>query len=300
MKRTLITTVLTVSLVTVFEFSTLPAAELDQAALGDATKSVDSGTDFTQLIARGRGGFRGGGGARRGGGGFRRSGGFRSGGFRSGGYRAGGARRTSSVRRGGAVRRTGGMRRSNGAHAQSRYTSNGRSSHASNARSNNRGGQRNNGASRNHTGNHRGNGGGSDGRGGAGGWDGAIVPVDVDPYVPDLVPVVPDVVPVVVDPQPVVITLMNPAETRTTLSYNLGGGQYVLEAGQSMGHGDETQVIAFDRGGSFGEARYTLEPGAYRFVATDHGWDLRTVTEEVATDTTVSNDTDLLTWLSGR
>jgi hypothetical protein len=73
-----------------------------------------------------------------------------------------------------------------------------------------------------------------------------------------------------------------------------------LEAGQSVNHDQGTQVIAFKRGGSFGNARYTLEPGTYRFVATDHGWDLRTVTQETVADTNLSNDADFLTWLNGR
>ena len=38
-------------------------------------------------------------------------------------------------------------------------------------------------------------------------------------------------------------------------------------------------AIVFDRGGSFGQARYTLQAGsAYKFVSTDQGWDLRSVT----------------------
>lgn len=296
MKRTLITTVLTVSIVASFEFSPLSAADIDRAGLGEATSIFDSGTDFTQLIARGQGGARGGGGRR--GGGARRGGGVRrGGGRRSGGYRSGGGRRTSNVRRGGTARRTGGMRRSSGAHAQTRHASNGRSSHRNNARSNNRGGRANHSNGRSHSGYN----GGYSGGAWWSTWDGADVPVDVVPYIPD-------VVPVVVDPRPAVITLLNPAETRATLTYNLGGGQYVLEAGQSMGHGEETQVIAFDRGGSFGEARYTLQPGTYRFVATEHGWDLHTVTEEIAADPNLSNEadtkvateTDPLKWLSGR
>lgn len=127
------------------------------------------------------------------------------------------------------------------------------------------------------------------------------MPVDVYPYVPDVVPVVvPDVTPAV-DPQPAVVTLMNPAETGGTVSYSLGAGQYALKAGQSVDYSQGTQVIAFNRGGSFGEARYTLEPGTYRFVVTDHGLDLHSVTnEQVAADTHLPNDHELMTWLNGR
>ncbi len=141
-------------------------------------------------------------------------------------------------------------------------------------------------------------------------WDGgAIVPVDITP---DVVPVVPDVT-------PAVITLVNPEDLHTPVYYSLASEQYVLQAGEEINHGNETQVITFNRGGSFGDASYTLAPGTYRFVATDHGWDLHTVTEESTTETKVaSNDSDTeettsttttaavtkdtnpLQWLSGR
>ncbi|HXY37529.1 MAG TPA: hypothetical protein VEI07_25120, partial [Planctomycetaceae bacterium] len=118
--------------------------------------------------------------------------------------------------------------------------------------------------------NHRGGRGGWDG----GGWDGGGWDAG------DVIPVIP-VDPGVVVPRPVVITLLNPAITRTSLSYTLGESQYVIAAGETATFEDGTQVIAFDRGGSFGEARYTLEPGrTYKFVATDHGWDLHSVTSD--------------------
>ncbi len=129
----------------------------------------------------------------------------------------------------------------------------------------------------------------------------------------------PDVVPVVPDVSPMVITLVNPEDIHTPVYYSIAGEQYVLQSGEEINHGSETQVITFNRGGSFGDASYTLAPGTYRFVATDHGWDLHTVTEESTTDTKVaSNDSDTeettsttttaavtkdtnpLKWLSGR
>jgi hypothetical protein len=112
---------------------------------------------------------------------------------------------------------------------------------------------------------------------------------------------------------------VNPADIHTPVYYTLAGEQYVLQAGDEVSHGNATQVITFNRGGSFGDTSYTLAPGTYRFVATDHGWDLHTVTEESASETTVaSTDTDTedttsttttaaitkgtnpLQWLSGR
>jgi hypothetical protein len=209
------------------------------------------------------------------------------------------------------------MRRSNGGRSQ--HASQNRSNH-SNSRSNNRGNSKggnskngkNSHASRgNDRGNHGGHNGGRDGGGwdrGAwdGGWDrgawdgGTVIPVE---------PIVP-VVPVVVDPRPIVITLMNPAQTRTSLNYTLGESQYVIAAGETSTFEEGTQVIAFDRGGSFGEARYTLEPGAsYKFVSTDHGWDLHSVTAMAGTDsagsdtaeadTSKSNGGSALTMVSG-
>jgi hypothetical protein len=288
MKRTLISTVVTASLLITFDFSTLSAADLDSALPGDAKSTVSPPLEATQLIARG---FRGGGGRRRGGfrsGGSRRGGGVR----RGGGYRssARGSRGNRSAGRSGGYRsaRSGGARRatanrrSNNSHGQT-----GRSS-AAHSKQGGRNGR--------HANNHN-RSGRNDGRGGYGGWGAAwdagdLVPVvDVTPYMPDVVPVVPDVTPVVVDPRPVVITLLNPAETHAPVNYNLGDTLYTLEAGQSAGHGDETQVITFDRGGSFGEARYTLAPGTYRFVNTDHGWELNTVTSAVAGDNTESTET---------
>ena len=78
------------------------------------------------------------------------------------------------------------------------------------------------------------------------------------------------------------ITLLNPQETRATVGYTLDSAQYSLDPAQSQVYDGGTRLIVFDRGGSFGQAQYTLQPGTYRFVATDRGWDLRTVTEQVA------------------
>ena len=78
------------------------------------------------------------------------------------------------------------------------------------------------------------------------------------------------------------ITLLNPQETRATVGYTLDSAQYSLDPAQSQVYDGGTRLIVFDRGGSFGQAQYTLQPGTYRFVATDRGWDLRTATEQVA------------------
>jgi hypothetical protein len=80
------------------------------------------------------------------------------------------------------------------------------------------------------------------------------------------------------------ITLLNPTETGWTVSYTLNSGDYSVDPAGSKVHNDGTQVITFDRGGAFGQATYTLQPGTYRFAMTDKGLDLRTVTPQVAAD----------------
>jgi hypothetical protein len=272
MKRILLTSVITFGLITTFDFATLTADDVIPATKEGATEAIPAPPLESEAISRG---FRGGGGGfrRGGGGGGYRSGGYRSGGYRSGGYRSGGS----------------------GAHTQPHYanngSNNGRSSGANNARSNNRGGNANHSNGGKSSGKNGGKGGSGNGDGG-GAWDAdAIVLVDVIPYTPDFAPVV--------------ITLLNPVETRLPVNYSLGGGLYTLEAGQWVGHGDATQIISFDRGGSFGQAQYTLAPGTYRFVSTDHGWDLYTVSDQAAAtdpgagNANASRDSHPLTWLRG-
>jgi len=292
----LIATVLPVCLVSGFGISQASADEL-KGLISVTQESAPSGAEALakadELIAR-RGG---GGGVRRGGGGVRRGGGARRGGAvrRSGGMRQGGNRMATTRRAGGSN-----VRRSNGGRSGVHRSNTNHSQHASNSRSSNANHNSQNGNSKgsNKTGKNsqanRGDHGYSrDGRrggwdGGAwasGGWDGrgwdggAIFPID------PIVPVVP-VDPVYVGPRPV-ITLLNPAGTGASLSYTLGAAQYVIAAGETATFEDGTQEIAFDRGRSFGEAHYTLLPGAaYKFVSTDHGWDLHSVTAVAGTDST--------------
>ena len=78
---------------------------------------------------------------------------------------------------------------------------------------------------------------------------------------------------------PAYITLLNPEETRQTVGYTLDSDQYSLDPAQSKVHDGGPRLIVFERGGAYGQAQYTLQPGTYRFIATDQGWDLRTVTD---------------------
>jgi hypothetical protein len=77
------------------------------------------------------------------------------------------------------------------------------------------------------------------------------------------------------------ITLLNPRETRSTVNFNLGAQTGSLQSGfAAQATASDPQLIVFDRGGAFGQAQYTLSPGAaYRFVASQQGWDLRSVTQ---------------------
>jgi len=334
MNRTLIATVLSVCLVSGFGISQASADEL-KGLISVTQEAVPSGTEALakadELIAR-----RGGGGARRGGGmrpggGVRRGGVRRGGGRASTARRSGG----SNARRGNAgranshsnVRRSNGGRssahrsntnrssahrsntsrssahRSNTSHSQ--HASNSRSNHAnhssqkSNSKGNNKSGKngKNSQANRgNRTNGRDGNRGGGDGRGWDGrgwdgrGWDGGDAIFPIDP----VVPVVP-VDPVYVGPRPV-ITLLNPAGTGASLNYTLGEAQYVIAAGETTTHDEGTQEIAFDRGSSFGEARYTLQPGtAYKFVSTDHGWDLNSVAALAGTDSSETTTAEVAT-----
>ena len=71
------------------------------------------------------------------------------------------------------------------------------------------------------------------------------------------------------------VKLSNPKENSVALNYTLNGRSYSIQPGysQALGAGSVWE-IQFDRGGSFGQARYTLSSGTYRFKATDKGWDL--------------------------
>ena len=60
-----------------------------------------------------------------------------------------------------------------------------------------------------------------------------------------------------------------------TLSYTLNGVVYTIPPGYSQKLvEDRSWVVEFSRGGSFGQARYGLEPGVYVFGSSDHGWEL--------------------------
>jgi len=69
------------------------------------------------------------------------------------------------------------------------------------------------------------------------------------------------------------------------VNYNINGHPYTMHAKyrQPLAAG-RTWVLAFDRGGSFGEARYTLSEGTYKFSMTEEGWALFKYTFDVKID----------------
>jgi hypothetical protein len=70
-----------------------------------------------------------------------------------------------------------------------------------------------------------------------------------------------------------VIVLANPQDD--PVSYTLNGARYDMSPRYSQKLTSKPSwLLEFDRGGSFGTARYTLTQGTYKFVATERGWDV--------------------------
>jgi hypothetical protein len=71
------------------------------------------------------------------------------------------------------------------------------------------------------------------------------------------------------------ITISSPASAQGEVRYLLGSTEYSMKPGyRQKFKNDREWVIAFGSGGSRGEVRYTLGPGAFEFRLTDDGWDL--------------------------
>jgi hypothetical protein len=71
------------------------------------------------------------------------------------------------------------------------------------------------------------------------------------------------------------ILIVNPPENRATLNYTLNGARYSIPPGHSQELNDDRPwVIEFSRGGGFGQAQYTLQPGRYHFAGSPGGWEL--------------------------
>jgi hypothetical protein len=72
------------------------------------------------------------------------------------------------------------------------------------------------------------------------------------------------------------VTIRNPAESGAQLSYTIDSRHgYEIATGQTQHLATKpSYLVEFDRGGSFGRARYTISEGLYDFTPTDHGWEL--------------------------
>ncbi len=71
------------------------------------------------------------------------------------------------------------------------------------------------------------------------------------------------------------IRIAHAADAEAPLSYALNEYSYQIQPGDHQDlTTDRTWVIAFNRGGDFGNAEYSLEPGIYTFGPSDHGWEL--------------------------
>jgi hypothetical protein len=78
-----------------------------------------------------------------------------------------------------------------------------------------------------------------------------------------------------------------------TVAYTLNGERFDMQPRYSQKLTTRPSwVIEFDRGGSFGTASYTLTQGKYKFVATDHGWDVHQDTGRPAAPSPVANYAD--------
>lgn len=76
------------------------------------------------------------------------------------------------------------------------------------------------------------------------------------------------------DPDTAVV-VTNPEKNGAPISFLAGGRSFTLAPGyqQVVKQGGSVEV-RFDRGGSFGTARYTLRDGVFQFLVTDEGWNL--------------------------
>jgi hypothetical protein len=94
--------------------------------------------------------------------------------------------------------------------------------------------------------------------------DVAGLPIAISPPVPDTQE----------DPMTSGTLLIN--HTDSTINYTINDQSYSMgpHYTQELPTG-QSWVIGFDRGGSFGTARYTLGDGTYAFTTTDQGWDVQ-------------------------
>ena len=78
------------------------------------------------------------------------------------------------------------------------------------------------------------------------------------------------------------ILLMNTGDS--VVNFTLNGRRFALEPHYQQVVARSKITIAFDRGGSFGHAKYGIYDGWYKFTATDRGWELYKHTVKITLD----------------
>jgi hypothetical protein len=89
------------------------------------------------------------------------------------------------------------------------------------------------------------------------------------------------------------VLILNPADSRGTINYNINGNHYVAEPGMkqklpALPRG-RAWTIEYHRGEQFGPARYKLQPGTYQFKPTELGWQLYRLRYDIVLDNSQSN-----------
>ena len=80
------------------------------------------------------------------------------------------------------------------------------------------------------------------------------------------------------------ILLMNVGGS--AVSYSVDGRSFTMGSNYRQLISRRQIVVAFNRGGSFGNARYRIDEGTYKFTPTDRGWELYKHTSKVTLDNT--------------
>jgi hypothetical protein len=79
--------------------------------------------------------------------------------------------------------------------------------------------------------------------------------------------------------------LINPTQNAGPVTYILNAIRYTMQPGyeQKLPAG-RSWILEFDRGKSFGTARYSLSAGPYAFSVTERGWDVYRQTDPLPSE----------------
>jgi len=85
------------------------------------------------------------------------------------------------------------------------------------------------------------------------------------------------------------VLLLNKATA--PINYTVNGRSYTMQpAYRQVLPAGRTWTVAFQRGGSFGTARYGLQQGSYKFAVSDRGWELYRMTFNATLDNTSNSN----------